>query len=150
MFEAFTDAARIVMALANREAQRHDHDQIYAGHILLAIMKAEAGVGGRALDTLGITPANARREIEKLMKSGSGSLAENLPIRSEAKEAIEKVITEARDLGHDSIGTGHMLLGLLGDRDGVPAKVLQNLGLTISVVREEVVELLRKTNGADD
>ena len=150
MFEAFTDAARIVMALANREAQREDHDQIYAAHILLGIMKAETGVGGRTLHALGVTPANARREIEKLMKSGSGSLAEKLPPTSEAKKAIENAMAESRDLGHDSIGTGHMLLGLLGERDGVPAKVLQNLGLTISVVREEVVELLRKTNGADD
>ena len=142
MFEAFTDAARIVMTLANREAQREDHDQIYAAHILLGIMKAGAGVGGRALD--------ARREIEKLMNSGSGSLAEKLPLTSEAKKAIEKAIAESRDLGHGSIGTGDMLLGLLGDRDGVPAKVLQYLGHTISVVRREVVELLRKTNGADD
>ena len=150
MFEAFTDAARMVMTLANREAQREDHDQIYAAHILLGIMKAEAGVGGRALYARGVTPANARREIEKLMKSGNGSYAENLPQTSEAKKALQNAIAECRDLGHDSIGTGHMLLGLLGDRDGVPAKVLQNLGHTISVVRREVVELLRKTNGADD
>ena len=150
MFETFTDAARIAMALANREAQRHDHDQIYAAHILLGIMKAGAGVGGRALDALGVTPANARREIEVLMNSGSGSLAEKLPMTSEAEKALQNAIAESRDLGHDSIGTGHILLGLLGDRDGVPAKVLQNFGLTISVVREEVVDLLRKTNGVDD
>lgn len=150
MFEAFTDAARRAMAVANQEAQRRDHDQIYAGHILLGIIRAGAGVGGHALDALGVTSANVRREIEELMMSGDGSYAEQLPRTSEAKKAIERAIAESRDLGHDSIGTGHLLLGLLGDRDGVPAKVLQNLGHTISVVREKVVDLLRKTNGVDD
>ncbi len=143
MFERFTDRARKVMALANQEAQRFNHDYIGTEHILLGLVKEGSGVGANVLKNLGVDLRKVRLEVEKLVKSGPEMVTMGkLPQTPRAKRVIEFAIEEARNLNHNYVGTEHLLLGLLREQDGVAAQVLQNLGLKLEDVREEVLNLL--------
>ncbi|MEP0845492.1 MAG: NDP-hexose 4-ketoreductase, partial [Phycisphaerae bacterium] len=143
MFERFTDRARKVMALANQEAQRFNHDYIGTEHILLGLVKEGSGVGANVLKNLGVDLRKVRLEVEKLVKSGPEMVTMGkLPQTPRAKRVIEYAIEEARNLNHNYVGTEHLLLGLLREQDGVAAQVLQNLGLKLEDVREEVLNLL--------
>ncbi len=143
MYERFTDRARKVMALANQEAQRFNHEYIGTEHILLGLVKEGSGVGATVLKNLDIDLRKVRLEVEKLVKSGPDMVTMGkLPQTPRAKKVIEYAIEEARNLGHNYVGTEHLLLGLLRERDGVAAQVLMNLGLKLEEVREEVLNLL--------
>jgi ATP-dependent Clp protease ATP-binding subunit ClpC len=143
MFERFTDRARKVMALANQEAQRFNHEYIGTEHILLGLVKEGSGVGATVLKNLDIDLRKVRLEVEKLVKSGPDMVTMGkLPQTPRAKKVIEYAIEEARNLGHNYVGTEHLLLGLLREKDGVAAQVLMNLGLKLEEVREEVLNLL--------
>ncbi|MBL8880971.1 MAG: NDP-hexose 4-ketoreductase, partial [Phycisphaerales bacterium] len=143
MFERFTDRARKVMALANQEAQRFNHEYIGTEHILLGLVKEGSGVGANVLKNLGVDLRRVRLEVEKLVKSGPEMVTMGkLPQTPRAKRVIEYAIEEARNLNHNYVGTEHLLLGLLREQEGVAAQVLMNLGLKLEDVREEVLNLL--------
>ncbi|MBM4098958.1 MAG: ATP-dependent Clp protease ATP-binding subunit [Planctomycetes bacterium] len=143
MFERLTDRARKVMALANQEAQRFNHEYIGTEHILLGLVKEGSGVGANVLKNLDIDLRKVRLEVEKLVKSGPEMVTMGkLPQTPRAKKVVEYAIEEARNLNHNYVGTEHLLLGLLREHDGVAAQVLMNLGLKLEEVREEVLSLL--------
>jgi len=143
MFERFTDRARKVMALANQEAQRFNHEYIGTEHILLGLVKEGSGVGANVLKNLDVDLRKVRLEVEKLVRAGPEMVTMGkLPQTPRAKKVIEYAIEEARNLNHNYVGTEHILLGLLREHDGVAAQVLMNLGLKLEEVREEVLNLL--------
>ncbi|NOX59645.1 MAG: ATP-dependent Clp protease ATP-binding subunit [Planctomycetes bacterium] len=143
MFERFTDRARKVMALANQEAQRFNHEYIGTEHCLLGLVKEGSGVGANVLKNLEVDLRKVRLEVERLVKSGPDMVTMGrLPQTPRAKKVIEYAIEEARNLNHNYVGTEHLLLGLLREQDGVAAQVLMNLNLKLDEVREEVLNLL--------
>src|SRR5215207_7513354 len=143
MFERFTDRARKVMQLANQEAQRFNHEYIGTEHILLGLVKEGSGVAANVLKNLDIDLRKIRLEVEKIVQSGPDMVTMGkLPQTPRAKKVIEYSIEEARNLGHNYVGTEHLLLGLLREQEGVAAQVLMNLGLKLEDVREEVLNLL--------
>ncbi|MBL7215596.1 MAG: ATP-dependent Clp protease ATP-binding subunit [Phycisphaerae bacterium] len=143
MFERFTDRARKVMALANQEAQRFNHEYIGTEHILLGLVKEGSGVGANVLKNLDVDIKKLRLEIEKLVKSGPDMVTMGkLPQTPRAKKVIEYAIEEARSLNHNYVGTEHILLGLLRETEGIAAQVMMNLGLKLEDVRQEVLNLL--------
>ncbi len=143
MFERFTERARKVMALANQEAQRFNHEYIGTEHVLLGLIKEGSGVGANVLKNLGVDLQKIRMEVEKQVKAGPDMVTMGkLPQTPRAKKVIEYAIEEARNLNHNYVGTEHLLLGLLREHDGVAAQVLMNLGLKLEEIREEVLSLL--------
>jgi len=143
MFERFTDRARKVMALANQEAQRFNHEYIGTEHILLGLVKEGSGVGATVLKNLDVDIKKLRLEVEKLVKSGPDMVTMGkLPHTPRAKKVIEFAIEEARSLNHNYVGTEHLLLGLLRESEGIAAQVMMNLGLRLEDVRQEVLNLL--------
>ncbi|MCH7701205.1 MAG: ATP-dependent Clp protease ATP-binding subunit [Planctomycetes bacterium] len=151
MFERFTDRARKVMALANQEAQRFNHEYIGTEHVLLGLVKEGSGVGANVLKNLDVDLRKVRMEVEKLVKSGPDMVTMGkLPQTPRAKKVIEYAIEEARSLNHNYVGTEHLLLGLLREQDGVAAQVLMNLGLKLDEVREEVLNLLGATKEGEE
>jgi ATP-dependent Clp protease ATP-binding subunit ClpC len=151
MFERFTDRARKVMALANQEAQRFNHEYIGTEHILLGLVKEGSGVGANVLKNLDVDLRKVRLEVEKLVKAGPEMVTMGkLPQTPRAKKVIEYAIEEARNLNHNYVGTEHLLLGLLREHDGVAAQVLRNLGLKLEEVREEVLNLLGASSESEE
>jgi ATP-dependent Clp protease ATP-binding subunit ClpC len=149
MFERFTDRARKVMALANQEAQRFNHEYIGTEHILLGLVKEGSGVGATVLKNLDVDIKKLRFGVEKLVKSGPDMVTMGkLPQTPKAKKVIEYAIEEARSLNHNYVGTEHILLGLLRESEGIAAQVLLDLGLKLEDVRQEVLNLLGA--GVDD
>ena len=149
MFERFTDRARKVMALANQEAQRFNHEYIGTEHILLGLVKEGSGVGATVLKNLDVDIKKLRLEIEKHVKSGPDMVTMGkLPQTPRAKKVIEYAIEEARALNHNYVGTEHILLGILRESEGIAAQVLMHIGLKLEDVRQEVLNLLGA--GVDD
>ena len=149
MFERFTDRARKVMALANQEAQRFNHEYIGTEHILLGLVKEGSGVGATVLKNLDVDIKKLRLEIEKHVKSGPDMVTMGkLPQTPRAKKVIEYAIEEARALNHNYVGTEHILLGILRESEGIAAQVLMHIGLKLEEVRNEVLNLLGA--GVDD
>jgi len=145
MFERFTDRARKVMQLANKEAQRLNHEYIGTEHILLGLVKEGAGVAARVLKDLEIDLHKIRLEVERVVESGPDMVTMGkLPQTPRAKKVIEYSIEEARNLNHNYVGTEHLLLGLLREQESVAAQVLMNLGLKLEDVREEVLEFVAR------
>ena len=143
MFERFTERARKVMALANQEAQRFNHEYIGTEHILLGLVKEGSGVGANVLKNLGVDLHKVRLQVEKSVKAGPDMVTMGkLPQTPRAKKVVEYAIEEARNLNHNYVGTEHLLLGLLREHDGVAAQVLMDLDLKLSDIREEVLNLL--------
>jgi len=143
MFERFTDRARKVMALANQEAQRFNHEYIGTEHVLLGLVKEGSGVGATVLKNLDVDIKKLRLAVEKVVKSGPDMVTMGkLPQTPRAKKVIEYAIEEARALNHNYVGTEHLLLGLLRETEGVAAQVLMDLGLKLEDVRQEVLNLL--------
>ncbi|HPS54214.1 MAG TPA: Clp protease N-terminal domain-containing protein, partial [Sedimentisphaerales bacterium] len=143
MFERFTDRARKVMALANQEAQRFNHDNIGTEHLLLGLVKEGSGVGATVLKNLDVDIKKLRLEVEKYVKSGPDMVTMGkLPQTPRAKKVIEYAIEEARALNHNYVGTEHILLGLLREQEGIAAQVLMGLGLKLEDLRQEVLSLL--------
>jgi len=151
MYERFTDRARKVMQLANQEAQRFNHEYIGTEHILLGLIKEGSGVAANVLKNLDVDLRKIRLEVEKLVQSGPDMVTMGkLPQTPRAKKVIEYSMEEARSLGHNYVGTEHILLGLLREQEGVAAQVLMNLGLKLEEVREEVLNLLGHGMGSEE
>jgi ATP-dependent Clp protease ATP-binding subunit ClpA len=143
MYERFTDRARKVMQLANQEAQRLNHDYIGTEHILLGLVKEGAGVAANVLKNLDVDLRKVRMEVEKIVQAGPDTATGGkLPPTPRAKKVVEFAVEEANTLGHNYVGTEHLLLGLLREQEGVASQVLVNLGVRLDVVREEVLNLL--------
>jgi ATP-dependent Clp protease ATP-binding subunit ClpC len=140
MFNRFTERARKVIILAKEEAKRFNHDYIGTEHILLGLIREGEGVASAVLQNLGLTPDNIRLEIEKLVQPGPSTVVSgDIPFTPRAKKVIELAMDEARNLGHNYIGTEHLLLGLIREGEGVASQVLLNLGLDLNKVRNEVI-----------
>jgi Clp amino terminal domain, pathogenicity island component/ClpX C4-type zinc finger len=142
MFERFTDRARRVVVLAQEEARLLNHDYIGTEHILLGIVREGAGVGAKALESLGIPLEAVRAQVQEIVGSGSRAPSGHIPFTARAKKVLELSLREALQLGHNYIGTEHILLGLIREGEGVGAQVLLNLGADMSRVRAEVIRLL--------
>jgi len=147
MFDKFTDRARKIIALAQKEAERFHHDYIGTEHLLLGLVKEGSGVAVTALNNLNVDVDKVRREVEKLVVvNDKEAPTAPLPFTPQAKRVLELASEEARALGHPYIGTEHILLGLLSENDSVAAQVLINLDLKLEDVRNEILDLL----GASD
>jgi len=143
MFNRFTERARKVIILAKEEARRFNHDYIGTEHILLGLIREGEGVAAAVLQKLGLSLENIRLEIEKLVQPGpTTQIIGDIPFTPRSKKALELAAEEARSLGHNYIGTEHLLLGLIREGEGVASQVLLNLGLDLNSVRNEVMELL--------
>jgi ATP-dependent Clp protease ATP-binding subunit ClpC len=143
MFNRFTERARKVIILAKEEAKRFNHDYIGTEHILLGLIREGEGVAATVLEKMGLSLENIRLEVEKLVQPGpTTQIIGDLPFTPRAKKALEMAAEEARSLGHNYIGTEHLLLGLLREEEGVASQVLLNLGLDLAGVRNKVMEVL--------
>jgi ATP-dependent Clp protease ATP-binding subunit ClpA len=151
MYERFTDTARKAMQFANKVAQRYHHEYIGTEHILLGIVEEGTGVAITVMKALKVDPQTIHREVEKIFQNGPDEVTMGkLPTTPRAKKVIEYAMYEARDLQHNYVGTEHMLLGLLREREGVAALVLMNLGLRRDDVLGEIVKLNVREPGAPD
>jgi len=149
MFNKFTERARKVILLAKEEAKRFNHDYIGTEHILLGLIREGEGVAAAVLQKLGLSPEKIRLEVEKLVQSGPSTMVSgDIPFTPKAKKVIELAMEEARSLGHNYIGTEHLLLGLIREGEGVASQVLMNLGLDLNRVRNEVIALLGSSGPA--
>jgi ATP-dependent Clp protease ATP-binding subunit ClpC len=142
MFERFTDRARRVVVLAQEEARRLNHNYIGTEHILLGLLREGDGVAAKALESLGISLEAARAQVKEIVGQGLRGPTGHIPFTPRAKEVMELSLREALQLGHSSIDTEHLLLGLLREGEGVGAQVLTGLGADYARVREQVVGLL--------
>lgn len=143
MFNRFTERARKVILLAKEEAKRFNHDYIGTEHILLGLVREGEGVAAAVLASFGLSPDKIRLEVEKLVQPGPSTVVSgDLPFTPKAKKVIELAMEEARALGHNYIGTEHLLLGLIREGEGIASQVLMNSGLELDKVREEVMNLL--------
>jgi ATP-dependent Clp protease ATP-binding subunit ClpC len=143
MFNRFTERARKVIILAKEEARRFNHDYIGTEHILLGLIREGEGVASTVLQKLGLSLENIRLEVEKLVQPGpTTQIIGDIPFTPRAKKSLELAAEEARSLGHNYIGTEHLLLGLIREGEGIASQVLLNLGLDLNSVRNEVMELL--------
>jgi len=143
MFNRFTERARKVIILAKEEARRFNHDYIGTEHILLGLIREGEGVAAAVLQKMGVSLENIRLEIEKLVQPGpTTQIIGDIPFTPRAKKALELAAEEARSLGHNYIGTEHLLLGLIREGEGIASQVLLNLGMDLNTVRNEVMELL--------
>ncbi|MEW6075867.1 MAG: ATP-dependent Clp protease ATP-binding subunit [Candidatus Omnitrophota bacterium] len=143
MFNRFTERARKVIILAKEEARRFNHDYIGTEHILLGLIREGEGVAAAVLERLGLSLENIRIEIEKLVQPGpTTQIMGDIPFTPRAKKALELAAEEARSLGHNYIGTEHILLGLIREEEGVAYQVLLNLGLDVNTVRSKIMEVL--------
>lgn len=143
MFNRFTERARKVIILAKEEARRFNHDYIGTEHILLGLIREGEGVAAAVLQKLEVSLENIRLEIEKLVQPGpTTQIIGDIPFTPRAKKALELSAEEARSLGHNYIGTEHLLLGLIREGEGIASQVLLNLGMDLNSVRNEVMSLL--------
>jgi len=143
MFDRFTERARKVIILAKEEAKRFNHDYIGTEHILLGLIKEGESVAAAVLQNLGLSLDTIRLEVEKLVQFGPSTIVSgDIPFTPKAKKVIELAMDEARRLGHNYIGTEHLLLGLIKEGEGVASHVLMNIGLDLNKVRSEVIKLL--------
>ena len=148
MFERFTDRARRVVVLAQEEARLLNHNYIGTEHILLGLIHEGEGVAAKALESLGISLEAVRSQVEELIGQGGSSPSGHIPFTPRAKKVLELSLREALQLGHNYIGTEHILLGLIREGEGVAAQVLVKLGADLSRVRQQVIQLLSGYSGS--
>jgi len=142
LFERFTDRARRVVVLAQEEARLLNHNYIGTEHILLGLIHEGEGVAAKALESLGISLEAVRSQVEEIIGQGGSSPSGHIPFTPRAKKVLELSLREALQLGHNYIGTEHILLGLIREGEGVAAQVLVKLGADLSRVRQQVIQLL--------
>ncbi len=145
MFERFTEKAIKVVMLAQEEARRLGHNFVGTEQILLGLLKEGTGVAAKVLKSVGVNLIDARIEVEKIIGRGSGFVGVEIPLTPRAKRVLELSLKEARQLGHNYIGTEHLLLGLLLEGEGVAGRVLENLGVNLAKVRMQVIRMLGET-----
>jgi ATP-dependent Clp protease ATP-binding subunit ClpC len=142
MFERFTDRARRVVVEAQQEARTLDHDYIGTEHLLLGLISEGHGLGVKALESLGVSTEALRAGVAEIVDRGQSSMAGHIPFTPRAKQVLRLSLAEALRLGHNYIGTEHLLLALIQERDGVAGQVLAAAGADLGRVRAEVVRLL--------
>ena len=147
MFERFTDRARRVVVLAQEEARLLNHNYIGTEHILLGLIHEGEGVAAKALESLGISLEAVRNQVQEIIGQGGSSPSGHIPFTPRAKKVLELSLREALQLGHNYIGTEHILLGLIREGEGVAAQVLVKLGADLSRVRQQVIKLLSGYGG---
>jgi len=144
-FDKFTERARKVLALAQEEAQRFNHNYIGPEHILLGLIREGSGVGAKVLTNLGVEPNRVRAAVEFIMGRGESTGRGEVGLTAKAKSVIELAVDEARSFGHSYIGTEHLLIGLLREGEGIASGVLESLGVTLEKVRAETTRLLSQS-----
>jgi ATP-dependent Clp protease ATP-binding subunit ClpC len=149
MFERFTDRARRVVVLAQEEARMLNHNYIGTEHILLGLIHEGEGVAAKALESLGISLEAVRQQVEEIIGQGQQAPSGHIPFTPRAKKVLELSLREALQLGHNYIGTEHILLGLIREDEGVAAQVLVKLGGDLNRVRQQVIQLLHGYQGKD-
>ena len=149
MFERFTDRARRVVVLAQEEARMLNHNYICTEHILLGLIHEGEGVAAKALESLGISLEGVRQQVEEIIGQGQQAPSGHIPFTPRAKKVLELSLREALQLGHNYIGTEHILLGLIREGEGVAAQVLIKLGADLNRVRQQVLQLLSGYQGKE-
>jgi len=149
MFERFTDRARRVVVLAQEEARMLNHNYIGTEHILLGLIHEGEGVAAKALEALGISLEAVRSQVEEIIGQGQQAPSGHIPFTPRAKKVLELSLREALQLGHNYIGTEHILLGLIREGEGVAAQVLVKLGADLNRVRQQVIQLLSGYQGKE-
>src|SRR5690242_9233787 len=149
MFERFTDRARRVVVLAQEEARMLNHNYIGTEHILLGLIHEGEGVAAKAMESLGISLEAVRQQVEEIIGQGQQAPSGHIPFTPRAKKVLELSLREARQLGHNYIGTEHILLGLIREGEGVAAQVLVKLGADLNRVRQQVIQLLSGYQGKE-
>src|SRR6202522_174431 len=149
MFERFTDRARRVVVLAQEEARMLNHNYIGTEHILLGLIHEGEGVAAKALESLGISLDAVRQQVEEIIGQGQQAPSGHIPFTPRAKKVLELSLREALQLGHNYIGTEHILLGLIREGEGVAAQVLVKLGAELTRVRQQVIQLLSGYQGKE-
>jgi ATP-dependent Clp protease ATP-binding subunit ClpC len=147
MFERFTDRARRVVVLAQEEARMLNHNYIGTEHILLGLIHEGEGVAAKALESLGISLEAVRQQVEEIIGQGQQAPSGHIPFTPRAKTVLELSLRESLQLGHNYIGTEHILLGLIREGEGVAAQVLVKLGADLNRVRQQVIQLLHGYQG---
>src|SRR6266516_4587887 len=147
MFERFTDRARRVVVLAQEEARMLNHNYIGTEHLLLGLIHEGEGVAAKALESMGISLEAVRQQVEEIIGQGQAAPTGHIPFTPRAKKVLELSLREALQLGHNYIGTEHILLGLIREGEGVAAQVLQKLGADLNRVRQQVIQLLSGYTG---
>lgn len=142
MFERFTEKAIKVIMLAQEEARRLGHNFVGTEQILLGLIGEGTGIAAQVLKSMNVNLKDARIEVEKIIGRGSGFVAVEIPFTPRAKRVLELSLEEARQLGHNYIGTEHLLMGLVREGEGVAARVLENLSVNVSSIRTEVIQML--------
>jgi len=150
MFERFTDRARRVVVLAQEEARMLNHNYIGTEHILLGLIHEGEGVAAKALESLGISLEGVRQQVEEIIGQGQQAPSGHIPFTPRAKKVLELSLREALQLGHNYIGTEHILLGLIREGEGVAAQVLVKLGADLNRVRQQVIQLLSGYQGGKE
>src|SRR5881296_1068542 len=150
MFERFTDRARRVVVLAQEEARMLNHNYIGTEHILLGLIHEGEGVAAKALESLGISLEGVRQQVEEIIGQGQQAPSGHIPFTPRAKKVLELSLREALQLGHNYIGTEHILLGLIREGEGVAAQVLVKLGADLNRVRQQVIQLLSGYSGGKE
>jgi ATP-dependent Clp protease ATP-binding subunit ClpC len=147
VFERFTDRARRVVVLAQEEARLLNHNSIGTEHILLGLVREQEGVAAIALQSLGIALDDVRRNVLEIVGEAGAAPTGHIPFTPRAKKVLEMSLREGLQLGHNYIGTEHILLGLIREGEGAAAKVLQHLGADLDRVRQTVIQLLSGHTG---
>ena len=150
MFERFTDRARRVVVLAQEEARLLDHNYIGTEHLLLGLIDEGEGVACRTLESLGVDADRIRNEVVRIVGRGPEPTVGHVPFTPQAKKILELALREALQMGHNYIGTEHILLGLIRVEGGVSAEVLEQLGVDADRVRQTVVQLLSGDAGTPE
>jgi ATP-dependent Clp protease ATP-binding subunit ClpC len=148
MFERFTERARYVVVLAQDEARTLIHNYIGTEHILLGLLREEHGPAARVLGSLGITVEEVRAQVVRIVGLGDEVTAGQIPFTPRAKKVLELALREALSLGHNYIGTEHILLGLVRENEGVAARILLDLDADDDRIRSEIMHLLSGSAGA--
>jgi hypothetical protein len=141
-FERFTDRARRVVVLAQEEARALGHNYVGTEHFLVALIGEGEGVAARALESLGVSLAGVREQVEEIIGRGKGAPSGHLPFTPRAKKVLELSMREALRLGHNYVSTEHILLGVIREGEGVAAQILVRLGADLNRVRQQVIEML--------
>ena len=145
MFERFTEKAIRVIMLAQEESRRLGHNFVGTEQLLLGLIAEGTGIAAKTLKSMGVNIKEAREEVEKIIGRGCGFVAVEIPFTPRAKKVLELSWDEARQLGHNYIGTEHLLLGLIREGEGVAAKILENLGVDLNKCRSNVIKMLGET-----
>jgi ATP-dependent Clp protease ATP-binding subunit ClpC len=147
MFERFTERSRQVVVLAQDEARALKHDFIGTEHILLGLLREEEGIAARVLESLDITLEEVRAQVAGIVGQGEEATTGQIPFTPRAKKVLELSLREALGLGHNYIGTEHILLGLVQENDGMAVRVLRELGADVTSIRDEILRLLSGARG---